>query len=267
MKNKGEIMMKKIEQEDCRKILIDVLNEMVKICNENNLRYYLAYGTLIGAIRHKGFIPWDDDIDLWMPRPDYDRFVEIMQKYKGKYRVLTALNDKEYNYPFAKVVDTETYVKEYENTDIRNLGVYVDIFPLDGLGNDYKSALDIIRSLNVKCWRVWQLYTVNFKNNGIKDTILKIIGKKNLFRSFIRACKKCSYDESELVGMPCYRDNDIKIFERSYFDKTTTAFFEGCEYNVPLEYDKVLKNVYGDYMQLPPENERKSLHIMDAFYR
>ena len=120
--------MKDISLEELRKIQISILDEFSIFCEENKLNYLLTGGTLIGAVRHKGFIPWDDDIDVAMPRADYERFLSSFN-VEG-YRIITPYNNEKYVYPFAKLVNSKTRIIEHTDTD-SDLGIYIDIFPID----------------------------------------------------------------------------------------------------------------------------------------
>lgn len=115
---------------ELRKVQTGILDDIHRFCTANGIMYFLSCGTLIGAVRHKGYIPWDDDLDLYMPRKDYDRFVKLYTDAGGRYRVLDPKKEKNYFYTFAKVVDTRTLLVETE-TEGYQIGVYVDIFPVD----------------------------------------------------------------------------------------------------------------------------------------
>ena len=127
---KIDITMEYLSLDQVKQIELDILKYVDAVCKEYNLRYFLSFGTLIGAIRHKGFIPWDDDIDISMPREDYERFVEITKNANGKF--VTLYPGKEgYPYPFVKVVDKSTELAEKDVMDIPDNGLWVDIFPVD----------------------------------------------------------------------------------------------------------------------------------------
>ena len=127
-------MGEKIPSEEIKKIEISILDYIASVCEENNIGYYLAYGTLLGAIRHHGFIPWDDDIDIYMLREDYMKFIEIAKEHiHHRYKLLSIYNDDDYYYEFAKVVDSNTKLKINNVKQIKKEGVWVDIFPLDNV--------------------------------------------------------------------------------------------------------------------------------------
>ena len=124
-------MKKELSLEEKKKILVSILSEVHNFCDENNLKYFLPGGTLIGAVRHKGFIPWDDDIDIYMPRNDYEKFLCEFNKESERYQVISLKTDG-YYLPFGKVIDTKTVLIENVDSDYK-MGIYLDIFPLDNL--------------------------------------------------------------------------------------------------------------------------------------
>ena len=136
--------MRSINNEEAKKIEFKVLVEFAKYCDENNLRYHLAYGTLLGAVRHKGFIPWDNDIDVTMPRPDYEKF----RKLVCEKEVASNISCLDYKYcdtfPFIKLVDNRTICKEHFLVTESNMGLYIDVFPMDGFPKDIKKQKGII---------------------------------------------------------------------------------------------------------------------------
>lgn len=131
-----------IEIKEIQSILLPILEYIDKVCKDNNLRYSLAFGTLIGAIRHKGFIPWDDDIDIVMPRTDFDKLIEILEKEQNKkYKILSPYDTNSF---FAgqmlKVYDAETKLCEFPNKYNLEYGAYIDVFPIDGIDNSIVKA-------------------------------------------------------------------------------------------------------------------------------
>ena len=143
--------MEKLSLEELKKVELDILIWFADICEQEKLNYTLSYGTLLGAVRHKGFIPWDDDIDVAMPRPDYEKFIEYCNTHETHYKLIDIHNDKGYNYLFAKVYDPNTtIVEKYANRFKANYGVYIDIFPVDGFGDDLDYALKFYNQYKFK---------------------------------------------------------------------------------------------------------------------
>ena len=128
--------MEKMNLEQVKAIELEILDFIDSVCKEYDITYYLAGGTFLGAVRHQGFIPWDDDIDLIMPRKDYKRFIKAVNDKKTKYKALSGYTDLNYRKKFVKVVDTDTVLIEHGLEKMERLGIYVDVFPLDNLPND-----------------------------------------------------------------------------------------------------------------------------------
>ena len=133
--------MNELTLDELKKIEFDILKHFDAFCKEHNIRYYLAFGTLLGAIRYKKFIPWDDDIDLLVPREDYDRLIRLFRDSE-RYQLFAFEKNSNFHYPFAKLCDMTTRKEQtiYKNRGVK-LGVEIDIFPLDGIGEDYESAI------------------------------------------------------------------------------------------------------------------------------
>lgn len=129
----------RLSEQEIKKVELDALLYIRKICQQYHLRYYLAWGTLLGAVRHKGFIPWDDDIDIMMPRSDYERLLELVPSLRHSYyKILSNPKNEDYYYTHAKMIDTRTLCVENDLQTIQNMGIWVDIFPLDGMPDKFK---------------------------------------------------------------------------------------------------------------------------------
>ena len=271
--------MKKITLEEQKKIELDILKYTKKICDKNNLRYYLAGGTLLGAIRHKGFIPWDDDIDILMPRPDYEKFSEIMKNENNRYLLLTPEQD-DYYYLFNKLVDKNTILNEYWTNPIKNMGVYIDIFPLDGFPDDEKEY-------NIYADKLLKEYNdlTNSRIDGYKMAIYrwkrvvkciikyplyfakKIIPWKKRQLNLIDNMKKYKYEDSKNVAFILSAYKKKEILNKKIYDDIILVQFEDEKFNAPSGYDDYLKALYGNYMELPPIEKRKTHHFFDAYWK
>ena len=260
--------MRKVSPDELKKIQIEILDDVAHFCEHHNLRYFLAYGTLLGAIRHKGYIPWDDDIDIHMPRPDYEKFIKLYNNENNINTVAEHQTDKRYRVAFAKVFRKGTIVKEFHfKPDI--FGVYIDIFPLDGLKNKAQAQRcgEIRRYMHVK--NSIFLNTMSFKRK-LRLAITKLILLPTTLHTLQKRIKKiatqCSYDSQEEVYSSYSRLAAKEIFKRSIFDKYKMVPFEGKEYRAPIDCDSYLKALYGNYMQLPPKEKQVSHHNSQAYF-
>ena len=241
---------------------IELLDEFVRICDKYKLTYYLSGGTLLGAVRHNGFIPWDDDIDVSMFRKDYDKFIEIAQKeLDSKYYLDAFETNKDYYLPFAKIKKNKTIFDEEESTNvIHHKGIYIDIFPLDNIKNNHK--LGKIRALFVRSIVEVMFYKLKIRSlNKVKHPalvlILSLLSKKSLMKWQKHLLTKNKNDESlyvcALAGSYAY-EKELILREKFYPPKKVV--FEGKEYNGMNDNDSYLSQVYGDYMKLPPKEKR-----------
>lgn len=262
--------MKAIELQELKKIELDIMEYIHGICVRNNIKYCIGYGTLLGAIRHKGFIPWDDDIDIVMPRPEYDKFVRCMRKEPNSKYILKTPDDEDYCYEFSKVIDNTTLVVE-DDVEGSNIGVWVDIFPLDGL-----RGTDIVQEKLLyfyqRC-RVASIYKSLPKSNALIRPLMfvfwklcKAIGPKFFLNKIVKLSQKYSYDDSEFVGFcgDIYLENRLE--NRMWFEDIIDIPFEDRVFKAPASYDAYLKSLYGNYMQLPPEDKRVP-HRIKAYYK
>jgi len=253
-----------------------ILDEIAKICKENNLHYYLAYGSLIGAVRHQGYIPWDDDMDICMMRDDYEKLIEILKTRKGNLpEWLTVLDDTSENFyhPFAKAIDNRTEVKMDRHKD--KIGIWVDIFPLDGLSNSlFKAkihflicsflrvvALAMTADFSAKTLDKWTLFYKRFFY-----IIAMIIGRKRVCRLIEKIFHFYKVKDSKYVGMLFSAYLFKAIFEKDTLLPQKTYRFENREYMGFANYDVYLRQQYGDYMTLPPE-EKRITHNVESWWK
>lgn len=266
--------------------IIETVKEFIKVCDKNNLNYIMTGGTLLGAVRHKGFIPWDDDMDLFMPREDYEKFLEIAeielpnnieakhyQKIKDKSNYITIkLENKNYK------VYRELFGNKIETH------LFVDIFPLDGFPNNKLKVIvhKICLKYRMQMLRFARLQMHNKENDTKKNrskiekiiyqidkkiNFSKHIGYKKQMDKFEKLLKKYPYSKSENV---LFASGPYGIFREIYpkelFETTKMYKFEDIELRGVVDYDRHLRQVYGDYMKLPPIEKRVCTHIKDIKY-
>lgn len=247
---------------ELRNIQLAIFDNIIAFCNANNIQYSLCGGTLIGALRHKGYIPWDDDIDIYMLRREYDKFLSLYnkeQETKGSFfRLMSPEICRNYVYTFGKVVDTRTTMIEDEVPDYP-IGVYVDIFAIDFVMEDeaarqkqykLKKILNKLRLCKIKktCYLNSKFAFYFYKFLPISINTIEKLQKKYVFR---RKPTSLICDMHNAYLKPTC------AFPLSAMNTFVKAEFEGRICNIMSGYDIYLHRTFkGDYMQLPPENER-----------
>lgn len=275
--------MKKLSIKECQECELNILTKVSELCESLNIRYYLVYGTLLGAVRHQGFIPWDDDLDIMMPRPDYNKFISYFEKNKNILSPLKTVyvwKDKKYSYAMARVTDMRyklhylynVYDGAYENED---MGLFIDVYPFDGMGNDKAQAEKLSKKTkNLEKWINRATREKRNPTNNIPKRIIRPIidcythiRGKDYYHNLLKTnAFKNEYDRSFYVG-PLTWHTDYQVFEKSVFGKGKKLLFCGKEFCVPENYGSFLTYSYGNYMQLPPENERIATHYYSAYLR
>ncbi len=237
----------------------NILSYVDHVCRKHNLRYWVCGGTLLGTIRHKGFIPWDDDIDIFLPLQDYRRLIEIFEENE-QYTMMgmgtSEVND--YTDMFAKVVDKNTILIEDIGTVRKINPVWIDVFPLVGLPGDEEERLVFFKKYKEVKRRIWEDF---YASNGSTGVFSKWYGKQKEF------LEKYDFDNSEYVGVlgTVYDERDATT--RRVYESTIRMSFEDIEVNVPVGYQEYLDNLYGkDWMQLPDESKRQSHHDIESYW-
>lgn len=273
-----------IPLEEVKRLEVDILTDVAAFCEREGLRYSLCAGTLLGAVRHRGFIPWDDDIDIMMPREDFDRFVREYRS-EGPYRVMTHDVDPNYPLPFASVNDTRTVKIEHKLRDRcnRTLGVNVDVFPLDAVPGNLEEAAAFYREIGAR----WQKRTCIVDRFGKGKTLFSTL-YRNVAIAFYRLLEALHltsiHDQvSASVALatrynpgPCGRTGVTTIYHYAVreshpsevYDGRTGYIFEGHTFQGLTHAHEYLSGMYGDdYMQLPPEEKRITHHTSDCYWK
>ena len=260
---------------ELQQIEFDILKKLDSICKEYGIHYFLAYGTVLGAVRHKGFIPWDDDIDVIMFREEYEKFCSLpADAFQGELFLQTVYTDVEYPFPFAKLRKNGTAYVEQGMEKIRmHHGIFVDIFPLDYIPQ--KRTKQFIQ----RFWAeyLWIFMAKNRIQGGMKRILVNLLnlGCKEDKEKYIERIRKlekkieCSKEEnSDKLALMTYGGRARYAKEYFLVNDFDTIYmeFEGQKFPVMSGYDKLLSISYGDYMQIPPENKREQHLVYYANY-
>ena len=270
--------MQKMTEDEIKQNSVMILKDIKRVCKELNLTYFLDSGSLLGAVRHNGFIPWDDDIDVSMPRPDYEVFIRKYNQYSlQQYRLKSIENTLSYPYPFAKVYDKTTIIYEHGRSYC-NLGLSVDVFPIDAYPNSEEERIghwekSVSTFVDYSSEEGAFFSNYSFNPRKIKHNIHIFFVRHGLFRNkakkVIKNSKTINWDDAKFAGInvSMYYRNKPRYVDKDCFIPIEHVF-EDDLFSIPQGYDIILKTYYGeDYMTPPPENKRTSTHGIDVYHR
>lgn len=273
--------MRKIEIEEMRQLQLSILEAFHTFCKEQRLTYCMCGGTLLGAVRHKGYIPWDDDIDVMMPREDYMHFLKLAKELGFPYKVISpyeveADSRHPYTGTYVKLADASTLLIERPQTHGIRTHVYVDVFPIDGLPDSYEESLKLYK--RAKKW-IW-LYALQKaapyrmkKDRQLWKRLLwhciylffQCVPRDFTFRKLDNFAQRYSFKEAQYVGDIVAGYGIKERVSRHIFDDVIELTFEGRKYCAPVGYKEYLTALYGDYMQLPPKEKQVLAHDNEAY--
>lgn len=264
----------RIDEQRYKSLLLGLLMDFDSFAKRHGLRYSLAYGTLLGCVRHSGFIPWDDDIDLVMPRPDYERMLALA--YDGMDCVCFK-NERNglLLYPYTKIARTDVVVDEPWWWGWGTQHMFIDLFPLDGLPNERSQAEGVLteaRSVLKKINRSDARHgpRSNKAKNLLKRFYIASKGgkkwQKRNYAEFNCLVNRHPYQSCSTVGQMALPDKKSLMFPRTWFDATEVGVFEGHEFPIPSHAEEILTMIYGDWQSFPPQELRKG-HCTEAFVR
>lgn len=257
---------------EMRKIQMDILLFIHQFCIDNGIQYSLAWGTMLGAIRHKGYIPWDDDIDIMMTRPEYDRFCKLFHDDRSVYKLYDVHTDKKWIYPFAKISDERTI--RVEKNALDEIGLNIDVFPIDYYADSYEDA--IIALKRMKFWKkiyvakILRSYTGMSLLKNIVDHLYKIpcslIPLKYVLKKFDEISCVTAKNKTAYCGFLVEADGTT-ILKSKLFDNFTDYQFENYVFKGIEDYDYYLKATYGDYMTPPPMGQREVHEVVGMYWK
>lgn len=265
-------LLKEITPDELKQIQLRILDYVDAFCKKHNIMYSLACGTLLGAIRHKGFIPWDDDIDIQMLRPDYEKFIGLIRKDNNPLYTIKTFDDN-LEISFAKVIATDTILVETYSRS--TFGVYIDVFPIDGVRNeeDFKKRHKQVMQQYYKYGIIKADISSQEKiKSRIKLTILKFLYSQFTPKKIIKKINNIAQKEKvdkcdylfEMAAGRTYR----APFSKKAFSSVLRVPFEDKYYPVLVGYDEYLKACYGEnYMQIPPKEKQISHHDFKAYWK
>lgn len=271
MSLKKEKYMQKLGEESVRQIQLRILNVTARFCEENQINYWLDFGTLLGAVRHKGYIPWDDDIDIGMLRPDYEQFRKLFNKSNKKYQFFCPEDRDDFVYSCGKVADMDTVLYEPDIHGSRFF-INVDVFVYDN-APDEQTSVKMFR--RVKKW----LFLNMLKHNLITDKgelhrkllkyvasfLMKALPCDYFIKKIVNNARKYEFAESEKVGLFVW-DEKI-ICDKAAVSAFTEVEFENNFFKAPENYHYWLSVLYGNYLELPPVEDRVSHHMYEAYLK
>lgn len=264
--------MKELTLQEIKEIEFDLLKVFAEFCKENNIRYYLAHGTLLGAIRYKKFIPWDDDIDLLIPREDYDRLLALF-KDNERYRLFAFEKNPNFRYPFGKFCDMTTRKVEPGYDNGIELGIDLDLFPLDAWDDDLDKATREAKYLHRNIFyltmsKLQKPDSANLIKCFAKSIVMlycKLLGSK-FFINRIHKISRQGGPESKYLGCKAWCVyGERGIIPAEAFAGTAEVEFEGEKFPAPIGWDQYLTCLFGDYLPEPPKEKQKTHHSFKAY--
>lgn len=270
----GERSVRKVTDAERKEINLEMLKYLDRVCREQNIEYSLTGGTLLGAIRHGGFIPWDDDADVFLARPEYERLNDYLRT-QDEYYWVTAENDDKFYFNFGRLMDKRTHIVNEGTPDISHYGLFIDVCVVDGLPENALLRKWHIFKIRF-CYRARRCISIRNKEFCPKNPVKRLIkasfrfvcglfGYKWWMNRIEALIRRYPFDTGTYVGDVMSNYGSREVMHRSSFDSYCDVPFENCVFRMICGWEEYLTNIYGDYMTPPPEDQRRG-HCMGTAY-
>ena len=259
-----------------QKLTLNTLNVFIEFCEKHNLRYYFTGGALIGVLRHKGFIPWDDDIDVGMPRKDFDEFHRLIElEMPDGFGICNRYTDSNWHFAMSQFIDMESEIEIHLAEQPRKAHIWIDVFPLDGLPDNKVARWLRIKNILFHRYLV-QIANINTQVDANRERpkyeriiltfckvipIGKVINTNKTINTLEKILRRSDFDTAEWCGNMLGRYREREVVKREWFGNPVKGNFEGVKVNIPVNSDVILRSLYGDYMKLPPEKDRVAHNV------
>lgn len=268
---------KELTIDEIHSCTLEVLERLISICDKLEINYFAMYGTLIGAVRHQGFIPWDDDLDVAMLRPEFNKFVDYCLVHQNElypFKLMDVAVNPDYPFMIPRFCDMRYQMVYHEMPDLE-MGVFIDIYPFDGVGDAKQNQISKLLKYKT-IYTTGLTYAVAKEFSGSKKGRLQRLVRhmyynysKKKERDFFvdrihKLCKRYPLESSTYIGCVAWNETIKPIRKEHFFDYEMLPF-EHLSIKVPKDYDTVLRASYGDYMQLPPVSERVPYHNYSVY--
>ncbi len=258
---------------EIQRLTLNILIAFINYCDKYDLRYYLIGGALLGSIRHRGFIPWDDDIDIGMPRKDFDRFHSLLKKDMPEgFGICNRYTDPDWHFALSQFFDKELKIEIHLAEKPRTANLWIDIFPLDGLPDNSFLRWFRVKNILFHRYAVQTAFISTQVESGRRRVwyerlilnlcriipLGKLLKTERIIDDLERILRKTDFDKTHWCGNMLGRAREKEVMKREWFGTPVKGPFEGIEANIPENSHEILKSLYGDYMKLPPEKDRRT---------
>lgn len=269
---------KSLSMAEIQNVSFEILKAIKKICDNERLNYGLAFGTLIGAVRHKGYIPWDDDVDIIMPRPDFEKLMRYFSDHAEElqpYEPLNRSKNPDYPYTMTRIIDNR-YILDVDNEKPCGMGIFVDIYVLDGAGNSMKEARSLLKKTKKYPSRIFLSTRIKLKNGGTKGFIknlikplffvyVKLIGREHFVKKLYNIISQYDYDKCSYLACLEWDNTTASATAKVDIENPVEVEFNGEKFKAAANIDFYLTHAYGDYMTPPPLKDRVYHHLYKVY--